>query len=89
MSFAAGTVLARRYVLRESIAAGGYGEVWRGTDLLLDPPVAVKLLLSAHARHGDTGQVPRGGQARRGWPTRTSRGSTTTSNRIPLARPSW
>ncbi|HEY1914019.1 MAG TPA: serine/threonine-protein kinase [Streptosporangiaceae bacterium] len=54
MSFAPGTPLAGRYLLREPIAFGGYGEVWRATDLVLDRPVAVKLLLSAHARSPET-----------------------------------
>src|SRR5438045_9449178 len=37
-------VLADRYQLEQQMASGGYGEVWRGTDLLLARPVAVKLL---------------------------------------------
>ena len=36
--------LAGRYRLEERIAAGGVGEVWRGRDLVLARPVAVKLL---------------------------------------------
>jgi serine/threonine-protein kinase len=36
--------LAGRYRLDERVAAGGYGEVWRATDLVLARPVAVKLL---------------------------------------------
>jgi serine/threonine-protein kinase len=44
-----GHVLNRRYRLSGRIAAGGMGEVWRGTDELLGRAVAVKLLRDAHA----------------------------------------
>jgi eukaryotic-like serine/threonine-protein kinase len=44
-----GHVLNRRYRLTGRIAAGGMGEVWRGTDELLGRAVAVKLLSDAHA----------------------------------------
>jgi eukaryotic-like serine/threonine-protein kinase len=37
-------VLGRRYALEEKIGAGGYSEVWRGTDVVLARPVAIKLL---------------------------------------------
>jgi len=44
-----GRVLSERYRLDHRIAAGGMGEVWRGTDVVLERPVAVKLLSAAHA----------------------------------------
>jgi len=39
--------LAGRYRLEGKIAVGGMGEVWRGTDVVLDRPVAIKLLHGA------------------------------------------
>src|SRR6266536_1050330 len=48
MSFAGRVLLAGR------IGAGGYGEVWRGTDAVLARPVAIKLLLAGHAQHAET-----------------------------------
>ena len=47
-------VLGRRYALEEKIGAGGYSEVWRGTDVLLARPVAIKLLHLGYAQHADT-----------------------------------
>jgi serine/threonine protein kinase len=34
--------LAGRYALGEKIGAGGYREVWRGTDIVLARPVVIK-----------------------------------------------
>ena len=39
-----GVLLAGRYRLAEPLASGGAGQVWRGTDLVLERRVAVKLL---------------------------------------------
>jgi serine/threonine-protein kinase len=44
-----GLVLESRYRLDELIAEGGMGEVWRAADLVLDRPVAVKLLRAWYA----------------------------------------
>src|ERR1700744_6719131 len=46
--------LDARYQLDERIAAGGYGEVWRATDLVLGRRVAVKLLLAQHVQQAET-----------------------------------
>jgi serine/threonine-protein kinase len=40
----AGVSLAGRYRLGEPVASGGAGQVWRAVDLVLERPVAVKLL---------------------------------------------
>jgi eukaryotic-like serine/threonine-protein kinase len=47
-------VLASRYQLESLIASGGMGSVWRAVDLVLDRPVAVKLLRAELAQHPDT-----------------------------------
>lgn len=54
MSSASTAVLASRYRLERRIATGGYGEVWRGTDLTLGRPVAIKLLLAGYAQQPET-----------------------------------
>jgi eukaryotic-like serine/threonine-protein kinase len=49
-----GLVLDARYRLDERIAAGSVGQVWRAADLLLERPVAVKLLRPEYADHLET-----------------------------------
>jgi serine/threonine-protein kinase len=49
-----GVVIAERYRLDEPIAAGGVGQVWRGTDLVLERRVAVKLLRPEYSDHPET-----------------------------------
>ena len=46
---APGRLLAGRYRLERPLAAGGMAQVWEGTDLVLQRPVAVKILKSALA----------------------------------------
>jgi serine/threonine protein kinase len=46
-----GDLLAHRYRLDERVGTGGYGEVWRGTDLALKRAVAVRLLPAACTHH--------------------------------------
>ena len=46
--------LAGRYVLEEQLGAGGFCEVWRATDTVLGPPVAVKLLHPGYAWQPET-----------------------------------
>jgi serine/threonine-protein kinase len=49
-----GLILDDRYRLDERIAAGGVGQVWRATDLLLERAVAVKVLRPEYADHPET-----------------------------------
>jgi len=49
-----GLILDDRYRLDERIAAGGVGQVWRATDLLLERPVAVKVLRPEYSDHPET-----------------------------------
>jgi eukaryotic-like serine/threonine-protein kinase len=57
-------LLAGRYRLDRLIAEGGFGQVWRGFDLELQRPVAVKLpRAAAAAGPGGAGGLP--GEARR------------------------
>src|ERR1700722_2167654 len=51
MPSASDLLLARRYRLESRIAAGGYGEVWTATDIVLSRPVAIKLLQAGLAQH--------------------------------------
>jgi tetratricopeptide (TPR) repeat protein/predicted Ser/Thr protein kinase len=45
--FAAGDVFAGRYRMIARIGRGGMGDVWRADDLILEAPVALKLMHSA------------------------------------------
>jgi eukaryotic-like serine/threonine-protein kinase len=47
-------LLSDRYRLDDLIAAGGMGQVWRATDLVLGRPVAVKLLRAEYVQHPET-----------------------------------
>jgi eukaryotic-like serine/threonine-protein kinase len=49
-----GLILDDRYRLDERIAAGGVGQVWQATDLLLERAVAVKLLRPEYSDHPET-----------------------------------
>src|SRR3954462_7053142 len=42
--YAAGSVLSGKYRLDALLGEGGMGAVWRATNLLLDLPVAIKLI---------------------------------------------
>src|SRR6185503_8357123 len=45
--FAPGDVFATRYRMVTRIGHGGMGDVWRAEDLVLEAPVALKLIYSA------------------------------------------
>ncbi len=47
VDFSAGDVFAERYRMITRIGRGGMGDVWRADDLILDTPVALKLMHSA------------------------------------------
>ncbi len=49
LEVAAPSLLAGRYRLDSCIAIGGMGEVWRGEDVRLGRPVAIKLMRPGHA----------------------------------------
>ncbi len=53
-SNAADSLLDERYLLAERIGVGGFSEVWRAHDLVLDRPVAVKLLHAGFEAHEET-----------------------------------
>ena len=73
-------VLAERYRLEACLAIGGMGQVWRGWDLALGRPVAIKFM---NDRCASDPQAPAGSKPRRGTQgncvTRESRRSTTTA----------
>jgi eukaryotic-like serine/threonine-protein kinase len=50
----AGTNLGSRYTLERRIGAGGFSQVWRAHDAVLERPVAIKLLHSEYDPHGET-----------------------------------
>jgi eukaryotic-like serine/threonine-protein kinase len=50
----AASILLGRYGLGEQIGGGGFSEVWEGTDLVLNRPVAIKMLRVAYAEHAET-----------------------------------
>jgi serine/threonine protein kinase len=45
-----GVTLGQRYELEERVGAGGFSEVWRARDLILDRSVAVKVLHGGNPR---------------------------------------
>jgi hypothetical protein len=50
----AASILLGRYELGEQIGGGGFSEVWKGTDLALNRPVAIKMLHVVYAEHAET-----------------------------------
>ena len=50
----AASILLGRYELGEQIGGGGFSEVWEGTDLALNRPVAIKMLHVVYAEHAET-----------------------------------
>jgi serine/threonine-protein kinase len=54
LGYQAGNIIAQRYRLEEPIGFGGMGTVWRAHNLLLDAPLAVKLLRSTVHRSGSS-----------------------------------
>jgi tRNA A-37 threonylcarbamoyl transferase component Bud32 len=48
------SLLADRYRLDGRIATGGMGQVWRGTDIVLRRPVAIKVLREEYIDHAET-----------------------------------
>lgn len=47
-------ILGERFLLAERIGVGGFSDVWRAQDLVLDRPVAVKLLHASFTGHEET-----------------------------------
>src|ERR1039457_3010616 len=56
--FVPGTLVAGRYRIISLLGRGGMGEVYRGTDLTLSQPVALKFLHEGSGPHARAGTVP-------------------------------
>jgi serine/threonine-protein kinase len=54
MALAKGGMLGFRYQLEQQVGTGGYSEVWRAHDTVLDRPVAIKMLHDHRARSDET-----------------------------------